>query len=196
MPIKKRTSQLNIIFRDQAHNKALWDRAISALDPFIKTHESGRIQKDPVPNLSRTHDILKPLLNGTSFSSALVNGRALALVQPDELEDLTDVLRQSPLREDIPPNHMFMALSYALGDVFFNPPEKSLGTALHRVVEDVSWHRTIVFNHGGLWIHLLWHAYKGRTDRVQQLLPMCRLMARAPIIGRRKSNHEWLLLAV
>lgn len=200
----RRSSQLNGFFRERASDKELWDQVIELFSPIDEIYNNGRFGSNATPSIEEVRAALVPHLTaGDAFDGYVIGNETFFELDLEGLEDLTDVLHASSLKADIPPNHLFMGLAYGFGDIFLNPPKKSVGTALERLVghpdkpERVEkLIKLLNYNFGGVWMHILWHAFKGRREQVQQLTPLMQLMPKSPIVGRNRTTGQWLILAV
>ena len=205
MDLVRRSSQLSMFYRDRAVDKELWDRAIELFEPIDKICEDGYFGANPAPSIKDVREALDPLVTTDKiFDSRVLDSTEVIELNLEKLEDVTDILHASPLKADIPPNHLMMGLQYGFHRVFCEPPENSPDSALQDVLVDYPgepqykhrFTKLLMYNFGGVWMHVLWHAFKGRHEFVDRLAPLMGLMAKAPVIGRDKTTGHWFILAV
>lgn len=193
------------MFGERAKDGDLWNQAMELMEPFAAIRDRGRFQSSVPPTAEEAERAFKPIDTSVAVRWSSCPAGQLYACDPDHFKDLADMLRASSLKETIPQGSMFNGLGLILGDLFMSrPPEKNLATAVRDQVSALSarrsrldaWQKILMHNFGGLFVHLLWHAFEGRREQVEQLKPLCELMGKTPIAGRHRPDGRWLVLTV
>ncbi len=196
-------------FGPLSRDPKVWARGVGLMQQFVEIRDRGEFQLALNPDLEQASAALKILRPAEPCKVHVIRAHTLFRYTHTDFCDLTTVLCDSPLQGDIPRGHLFTSISPILRDTLLRWQCKpgirnNFSSAIEKLcripsrnapLSDPRWVNELTFNYGGLWAHLLWHAFTGQKQKVEMIAPLSTLMSTTPVLGPHRKTAEWFILS-